>query len=684
MTNAEPSGPPPPAVPAELTGPTGSTGSTPAAEEGAQRGPTLGYLPSLDGLRGLAAIGVVLFHAQLDWMRGGFLAVTTFFALSGFLLTSLLVAEHHHLGAVDARTFWGRRFRRLLPAALVTLGAVSALAPWLATPEQLASLRGDVVAALLYVANWRFVLEGRAYTDLFSDPSPVQHFWTLSVEEQIFLVLPLLLLGVIAAAGRRLPTTADGAARTAALQRVLVPTLAGLVLASATWLWLTYDAADDGLRAYYSTFTRASEFLIGGLAAVALGRPRTLGAPAARRALQVAGPLGLVALVALWSVTEDGSAWLYHGGFPLVAALSTLVLVACLQGGPLSVALGAAPLREVGRRSYGIYLFHWPVLLWLTADRVGLDGYPLLAVQLALVGAMAWVSFAWLEQPIRLRRRLTSRRSMALVPLGMAAVAGLAVVATIDPPRSELVFERQADPTVPTAGAGDDRPVTLVVGDSMANNLAAGLARTATDDLALYDRTTPGCGLAESERRVEEGDWKPPDPDCAPGWRERWAAELAEIDPDVVVLQVGTQEVWDRRIEGTEIRFDDDAGRALATAEVTEAVELLSSQGAEVVLVTLPASEWTTWGLRLADADRSVNNPEWVARWNEVLRDVAATHPETVSVADLAAVLTPDGTYESELDGVTVRAGDGLHLTAAGQDLAATWLVPIVDAAAER
>lgn len=676
MTSAAPAGASPPVEPVR---------PAPTDVTGAQRGPTLGYLPALDGLRGLAAIGVVLFHAQLGWMRGGFLAVTTFFALSGFLLTSLLVAEHHHLGTVDARAFWGRRFRRLLPAALVTLAAVSLLAPWLATPEQLATLRGDVVASLAYVANWRFVVEGRAYTDLFADPSPVQHFWTLSVEEQIFLVLPVVVLGVVGVAARRLRADGegDGPARTAALQRVLLPALGAMALGSAAWLWISYDPADGGLYAYYATLTRASEFLIGGLAAVALGRPRALDAPGARRSLQVAGPLALVALVGLWSTTEDGSAWLYHGGFPLVAALSTLVLVACLQGGPLARGLGAAPLREVGKRSYGIYLFHWPILLWLTADRVGLDGYALLAVQLALVGALAWASFAVLEQPIRLRRRATGRRALVLAPLAMAVVAGLAVVATLDPPESELVFERQADPEPATATVTGSRPVTLVVGDSMANNLAAGLARGAADDLVVYDRTTPGCGLAESDRRVEEGDWKPPDPGCAPGWRQRWAEALAEVDPDVVVLQVGTQEVWDRRVEGSEVPFDSEGGRELARAEVGEAVELLSSDGAQVVLVTLPASEWATWGLRLADEDRSVNNPEWVARWNDVLREVAAAHPDRVTIADLAAVLTPEGTFRADLDGATVRAGDGLHLTAEGQDVAARWLVPqLVDAAA--
>jgi len=637
---------------------------------------SLGYLPALDGLRGLAALGIVAFHAQLSWARGGFLAVTTFFALSGFLLTSLLVAEHRRTGRVDILAFWGRRFRRLLPAALVTLGAVCALAPWLATPEQLASLRGDIVAALAYLLNWRLIAEGRAYADLFAAPSPVQHFWTLSVEEQFFVVLPGIVLGVAVVSARRARSADDPAAFT----RLLLATLAVATAGSMVWLWISYDPATDSAAGYYGTGTRASEFLLGALAAVALGRPELPASPVLRRGLRVGGPVALVILLGLWATATDTSRWLYHGGFTLVAALSVVVLLASLQPGLLTSGLAGAPLREVGRRSYGIYLFHWPVFVWLTADRVGIDGPALLGFQLLIIAALTLVSFHFVEQPIRTRRAMTGRKGPVLAVGGIAVVVALAVAATFDPPEPELIFDRIADPAVVVTDPATGTPVTvepkvLVVGDSLANNIAAGLSRVDPSPVVLWDRSTPGCGLVESERRVEVGGWKAPDPGCQPSWRERWASEVAAVDPDVVVVQIGTQELWDRRIDGEVVRFDTPEGDAVIAAELDEAFAILTASGAPVIALTMPVTDWTTWGLQLADEDRSVNNPAWVAHWNDLLRQAADRNP-AVTVAEVGELLTPDGEFRSEIDGVTVRAGDRLHLTAAGQDLVVDWLLP--------
>src|SRR4051812_42501007 len=207
---------------------------------------------ALDGLRGLAVAGVLAYHCGFGWARGGFLGVSLFFTLSGFLITSLLLAERSEHGRIGLRGFWARRARRLLPAALLALAVIVAFGATVASGSQLRGLRGDVLAALAYVANWRFVLAGTSYGALWSAPSPVQHFWSLAIEEQLYVVLPLAVAGTLALGrGRRRPLLA-----------VLGAGLGLSVL--ATFL------VHDQLRAYYGTDVRAGELLIGALLAVIL------------------------------------------------------------------------------------------------------------------------------------------------------------------------------------------------------------------------------------------------------------------------------------------------------------------------------------------------------------------------------------------------------------------------------
>jgi peptidoglycan/LPS O-acetylase OafA/YrhL len=165
----------------------------------------LSHLPGLDGLRGVAVVVVLAFHAGFERMVGGYLGVSTFFTLSGFLITSLLINESRRTGSVALRTFWGRRFRRLLPASLATLaGVVLLFGPFVATADQRVTMKGDVLSALFDVANWHDILTGNSYAQLFSSPSPVLHFWSLSIEEQFYLFFPVVLVGLWAATrGRR-------------------------------------------------------------------------------------------------------------------------------------------------------------------------------------------------------------------------------------------------------------------------------------------------------------------------------------------------------------------------------------------------------------------------------------------------------------------------------------------------
>ena len=163
------------------------------------------YRPGLDGLRGLSVAAVLAFHGGFSWAVGGYLGVSVFFTLSGFLITSLLLAEHDRKGHVALRHFWGRRFRRLLPASLLALVGIGVFGLTVATAEQAERLGGDIAAAVAYVANWRFIFGGTSYGDLFAEPTPVLHFWSLAIEEQFYLVYPLFMVGLLGLAkGRRL------------------------------------------------------------------------------------------------------------------------------------------------------------------------------------------------------------------------------------------------------------------------------------------------------------------------------------------------------------------------------------------------------------------------------------------------------------------------------------------------
>ncbi|HLZ37365.1 MAG TPA: acyltransferase, partial [Mycobacteriales bacterium] len=205
-----------------------------------------GRLRALDGVRGLAVLAVLFFHAGMPWAHGGFLGVDTFFVLSGYLITVLLLREWRETGGVSLRRFWARRARRLLPALLLVLAALAAYAATLPT-EVRPRLRGDALATLGYVANWRFIFSGQSYFDQFSQPSPLRHMWSLAIEEQFYLVWPLVVFACLRLGrGRR---------------RILVGVAAAGVVVSTLVMAALYDSTDPS-RAYYGTDSRMHTILI--------------------------------------------------------------------------------------------------------------------------------------------------------------------------------------------------------------------------------------------------------------------------------------------------------------------------------------------------------------------------------------------------------------------------------------
>ncbi|GAB3845343.1 acyltransferase family protein [Dactylosporangium cerinum] len=406
---------------------------------------SLRHLPPLDGLRAVALCAVLVVHGMPAWLPGGFLGVDVFFVLSGFLITSLLLREAEVTGRVSLGGFWLRRVRRLLPALALLVLTVVLAAAYLLPGQEPGALRTDAVAALTYWANWRMVLRDGDYFTATAAASPLQHTWSLAIEEQFYLLWPVLILLALRA---RRPRRLIGALCAAGFA---ASTVAAAVL---------FDPMHPG-RAYFGSDTRAAALLAG--CALAAAAPVVARHPTARRGAAVAG----VALLAGFAVLAGGAgAWLYRGGFALTALAAAAVLaeLAAAPGTPVARLLGAAPLGWVGRISYGGYLWHWPLFAVLDAGRTGLHGPRLFALRVAATLAVAAASFYLVEQP--LRRPWTGPLRWAVgaaAGLAAATAAALAVVApapVVAPPVLAAATAAQpSDPapstasTVPPVGA---------------------------------------------------------------------------------------------------------------------------------------------------------------------------------------------------------------------------------------
>jgi peptidoglycan/LPS O-acetylase OafA/YrhL len=383
----------------------------------AGRGPRLGYRPGLDGLRAVAVAAVFLYHSRIDWLPGGFLGVDLFFVLSGYLITSLLLVEWEARNRIDLRRFWLRRARRLLPALVVVVLAALVLSSIFAR-QDLAHTRSDAVSSLLYYTNWHLIIASHSYFNVMGNPSLLQHLWSLAVEEQFYIVWPLLLVpGLVLLGRRRLPFVVSAG-----------------IAGSAALMWLLYNPADPS-RVWYGTDTRAFLLLMGIL--LALVWPRFEQLKRSLPLLELFGVAALVASILLFLEMHDYEPTLWQGG-DLAAAFCFAVLIAAVAHPKTAIGqlLGIAPLRWLGERSYGIYLWHYPVILLM---RPGVDiswtGPGVVVAQAAVVLSAAALSYRYIEQPIRTGRlqrslALRSRRlRVELVGAGaMSLVAAFAIL----------------------------------------------------------------------------------------------------------------------------------------------------------------------------------------------------------------------------------------------------------------
>ena len=354
-------------------------------------------MPGIDGLRAIAVIAVILYHAEFGFIPGGFLGVEVFLVISGYLITSLLILERLRTGSVNLKDFWLRRARRLLPALGVLLILTVAGALFFAR-DALFRLNQDVIGALTYSTNWVMIFRQESYFEAFARPPLLRHLWSLAVEEQFYLFFPLIFVGGMAILSRR----STGFGQTA--RRFIVVAFAGAI-ASTALMWFLFVPYEDPSRVYFGTDTRAAGLLIGvGLAF--LWQPwrfaRRL-SDAGAMVMNVLGFAALGGLIVLLLRMGEYDLFLYRGGFFVVSMLTAVVIAVTVHPqGALNPMLGNRPLVWVGKRSYGLYLYHWPIFVFL---RPGVDvpwgRWPTLFVQVVLTVGIAELSYRWIEQPIR-------------------------------------------------------------------------------------------------------------------------------------------------------------------------------------------------------------------------------------------------------------------------------------------
>ena len=454
----------------------------------------MGYLPGLDGLRAVAIIGVLLYHAGIDWMPGGFLGVDVFFVISGFLITSLILEEYDRSGRVNFTKFYLGRARRLLPAVAVLLIAVG-LAVLIVYQDALSAFREDALATVFYVNNWWYIFVDQSYFESVGRPPLLKHLWSLSVEEQFYLIWPAFALLLMRSGGRP-----------------LVRRLA-LVLAIASTVWMAvlsirngYPVDADPSRAYFGTDSHSMGLLVGAALAT-MWRPGRLSTQVPRGAQLIITGIGvtsLAAVIGFYLFVGEFTPWLYRGGFLALAFFTTALIAAVTHPASfLGPALGTGVLRYIGRRSYGIYLWHWPIFM---VTRPGIDvewSEPVtFVVRIALTLVIAELSYRLVEMPIRrgvLGRAWSAVRSGGalgmraigtLIATGIVTVVGAAVaIALIMNPGDG----RDAIPpdVAEAMGIADGGPLELAI-DEESSDAQDDAAANATAGISTESGTDPG------------------------------------------------------------------------------------------------------------------------------------------------------------------------------------------------
>ncbi len=651
------------------------------------KAPRIGYMPALDGMRGVyVLLGPLAYHFAPYWISGGILGIDLFFVLSSFLIITIALNEFDKTGRIDIAAYASRRIRRLVPALCVTVVVLAFFTAFIIEESKIDLWTGGITSALSYVANWREIFAGTDYFAefQFSNPNPMRHVWSFAIEEQFYLFAPFFVIACLKWLSKRW---------------LFILSSVGAV-ASAWWMAVVHDPAnpDTISRAYYGTDTRAFALLVGIAMAVVCwqyGPPRTR---FGQRLTQILGLAATAVFTWLMFVIDERTSWMFEkGGFFLVAILSAFMTRAVTQPtGLMHPLFTLRPLKWVGKLGYGLYMYHW--LVFIVVDRNkqerGLNGARDLILGFGITIVVAALSWKVIEQPF-LKGRWKGWRLTAGIAASFAAVFGLLLYAhtvRLDGSSTAVASELPAC-EVPD---GSDPVRVLVVGDSVMVQMAAALQQWCADNpgqIALYSNAHLGCGTTRFGQKTYElptgaiatgshggdgdgnevcGTWAEPWPADRIGAPSpvSWVSSLGAFQPDVVLTYPSPWDSIDRQVDSLGpdfLRPGDAAYDAYIESEYTEAFDLLTSTGARVIVLKSP---------HLAQNPTPYNNPERIDRVNEIVLPIADAAGATV-VDYPAEFLGPNGGEDS-----TDLRDDGVHLTDRGQELVAEWLVPQLIAAA--
>ena len=663
--------------------------STTSAQPVFHRSSLLSYDPSLDGVRALAVTSVALYHAGVGFAGGGFLGVDIFFVLSGYLISTLLVREFAVSGSVSLGSFWCRRVTRLLPALLVMVAVVLTVAVVAGNGSISETTRSDAIGTLLYSQNWAEILRGESYFELFELPSPFIHTWSLAIEEQWYLLWPVVVA--------------------IAVQRGRLLLWMTLAAAGFSALWMLYLATpEDPSRAYYGTDARAQALLIGSAAALAMSRKRFFTSARGVKVISVASMVGLLGCLGLVVTVDDEQLWMYRGGFTLAALMSVMLIVGIRQS-PTSIAarlLAARPLAHLGRMSYGLYLWHWPV--FMAIDRLWQegDGPQLVIAKLVVCYAVATCSLLCIERPIRHHGSDRPVVAVGLVVTGLVIASVVwwsvpsetqpeadgrittestqaspvvddtiqqsgssEVVQTPAPSREELPpasGSTTSTTNVPSTTIPEENLSLLILGDSIWLELAAwNRDHLLMSGWSITADTRVGCGTLSDDSR----DW-------CDGRLDSWVESVQNDDPSVVLIGLSHWDAYDVEINGEQFSYGSQRYEEVLRESWSENVSIAQAKGASVVIAGVPCFHVDDDPTGF-DLDTRVS-AERTASLNQAGREFVESLGGEVMWLEMRDLTCPNGIYESTIAGVELHR-DGIHYSDEAKPLVLDWLEQRLD-----